>query len=306
MHLWEMELYGGYLNDLKADALRSSQSNCYVASYLKQRAESGHVAAPGLGLTENGWLRDTMLAYTAGSLLEAGSDTSSIVLRTFILFMLSDPGVLVKARDEVDKVVGPNRMPDFGDESKLPYVTACIKECLRRRPPGALVMRVVEEDDTLDGYFIPKGSTVVGNVWAIHMDPVRYPNPTLFNPDRFLATGDEMTPNHYAFGWGRRICPGSFIAEATLFIVISRILWGIEFRAPIDQVTGKPIIPDAADEESFSEGLVAGPRLFNVEFQPRSEKHATIIQSSFEDSQTMFEGLGLAKDERSSHGTPPI
>lgn len=135
----EMELYGGYLKDLKADDLRSSQSNCYVASYLKQRAESGHAAAPGLDLTEDGWLRDTMLAYTAGSLLEAGSDTSDIVLRIFILFMLSYPHVLAKARDEVDKVVGPNRMPDFGDESKLPYVTACIKECLRRRPPGTLV-----------------------------------------------------------------------------------------------------------------------------------------------------------------------
>jgi hypothetical protein len=71
-------------------------------------------------------------------------------------------------------------------------------------------------------------------------------------------------------------------------------------------VTGKQIIPDAADEESFSEGFVSGPRLFNVGFQARSAKHASIIRSSFEDSQTMFEGLGLAKDERSSHGMPPI
>jgi cytochrome P450 len=54
-------------------------------------------------------------------------------------------------------------------------------------------MRAAEEDDTWDGYFIPKGTTVVGNLWAIHMDPVRYPNPTLFNPDRFLAKADEMT-----------------------------------------------------------------------------------------------------------------
>ena len=54
-------------------------------------------------------------------------------------------------------------------------------------------MRAAKEDDTLDGYFIPKGSTIVGNIWAIHMDPVRYPNPTLFNPDRFLAKADEVT-----------------------------------------------------------------------------------------------------------------
>lgn len=134
-----MELYGGYLNDLKTEILRGSKTECYVASHLKQRAESGHTDASGLGVTDDGWLRDTILAYAAGTLLEGGSVTTSIVLRSFVLFMLNYPHVLLKAREEVDRVVGPNRLPRFEDELQLPYVTACIKECLRCRPPGPLV-----------------------------------------------------------------------------------------------------------------------------------------------------------------------
>ena len=88
--------------------------------------------------------------------------------------------------------------------------------------------------------------------------------------------------------------PGSFIAQASLFIAISRILWGIELQAPIDPLTGMSIIPNAADEETYSEGLVHGPRLFNVKFQPRSAKHADIIRTSFKEAQTVFESLGLA------------
>lgn len=49
------------------------------------------------------------------------------------------------------------------------------------------VPHAVSEDDTWNGYFIPKNTVVFGNVWAIHMDPNRYPNPTVFNPDRFLT-----------------------------------------------------------------------------------------------------------------------
>jgi hypothetical protein len=135
----EMELYGGYLDELKADVMRSSQSNCYVAPYLKERVDNGHADALGLGITDDGWMRDTMLADTAGTLLEAGSDTTSSALRSFVLFMLSHPQVVSKTREEIDRVVGTNRMPDFEDEFNLPYVTACVKECLRCRPPAILV-----------------------------------------------------------------------------------------------------------------------------------------------------------------------
>lgn len=55
----------------------------------------------------------------------------------------------------------------------------------------------VEEDDVYNGYLIPKGSVVIGNVWAIHTYPRRYPNPTVFDPERFFTPGK---PTRWASG----------------------------------------------------------------------------------------------------------
>lgn len=81
--------------------------------------------------------------------------------------------------------------------------------------------------------------------------------------------------------------------------MLSRIIWGTEFRAPLD-LEGYPSIPDAAEEESFTDGFSSGPRLFNVSFHPRSKKRAEIIRASFEEAQAEFKDSGLAIDERST------
>lgn len=130
-----MVLWGGLLKELQEEIDNGISRDCYVSSYLRQRAEAGHEDAPGCGITEDGWLRDTLLAYTAGTVLEAGSDTTASTMQSFILFMISHPDVMRKVRDELDRAVGPDRMPTFEDEPNLPYLVACIKETLRRRPP---------------------------------------------------------------------------------------------------------------------------------------------------------------------------
>ncbi|KDQ51281.1 hypothetical protein JAAARDRAFT_706542 [Jaapia argillacea MUCL 33604] len=309
MHEWEMELWGGLLEDIKNDMKNGIARDCYVGEYLRQRAESGIEDAPGCGLTENGWLKDKLLAYTAATVLEAGSDTTASTMQSFFLFMLSHPLVLKKVKEEVDSVVGPDRLPTWEDEANMPYLIACIKETLRRRPPTIMgIPHSADQDDVYEGHFIPKGSTVIGNVWTIHMDPIRYPNPQAFDPERFYkqneqtkwSSGPDMHDrDHYVFGWGRRFCQGSHIAEASLFIVLSRIIWGIDLEAPIDPKTKNPIVPDINDEEgTFTDGFVSVPKIFGVKFKPRSEKHADIIRRSFEEAQSEWQVLGLDVDER--------
>ena len=83
-------------------------------------------------------MQDDFLAYGAGSALEAGSDTTTMSIVTFILYMLSHPYALEKARAEIDRVVGPDRMPEFSDEERLPYFVACLKETMRLRPATPL------------------------------------------------------------------------------------------------------------------------------------------------------------------------
>ena len=76
------------------------------------------------------------------------------------------PDVLKKAHAELDAVVGPKRLPDFGDKDSLVYVNAIIREALRWIPVGPLgVPHCTSEDDELRGYFIPKGTVVMANVW---------------------------------------------------------------------------------------------------------------------------------------------
>ena len=67
-------------------------------------------------------------------MIEAGSETTSMQLNNMILGVLSNPTVLKRAQDELDRVVGFERPPDFGDEPNLPYIRAIIKEVMRWRP----------------------------------------------------------------------------------------------------------------------------------------------------------------------------
>ena len=102
----------------------------------------------------------------SGSLLEAGSDTTASTLYGFIQAMIVWPEVQKKAQAEIDCVVGPDRLPTVDDYDELHYIRCCIKESLRWMPTVILgVPHSVMRDDTYGNYVIPKGSTVINNVW---------------------------------------------------------------------------------------------------------------------------------------------
>ena len=129
---------------------------------------------------------------------------------SFLLSMTKNPEVQARAQAEIDSVITSlGRLPDFGDEDKLPYIEAVIAETHRLNPivPYA-VPHAAEEDDVYEDYLIPKGSTVIGNTWAIlHDEEVYGPEPMRFNPDRFMKEGGKdipPNPEKYAFGFGRR------------------------------------------------------------------------------------------------------
>jgi len=80
--------------------------------------------------------------------------------------MVLFPEVQQKAQEELDRVVGGNRLPSFGDKSSLPYISRVVLECLRWNPVTPLgVAHYLTEDDEYNGYRIPKGSTILANIW---------------------------------------------------------------------------------------------------------------------------------------------
>lgn len=134
----------------------------------------------------------------SGSMIEAGSETTSQALNNCIIGLLSNPEAVRKAHEELDSVVGDTRTPTFEDEKNLPWVRAIVQvfflssgkvlidqELLRWRPVNKFGMNHCNtEDDWYNGYFIPKGSVVMINWWALHYDPEYYPEPEKVIPSQ--------------------------------------------------------------------------------------------------------------------------
>lgn len=173
---------------------------------------------------ESQTLSKTELAYVLGVTYEAGSDTTSMALEVFVLAAVLHPDAVHKAQEELDRVVGPSRLPHFGDLDRLSYIQAFVKEVHRWRPiiPGGVPHATSDEDEYL-GYHIPKGATVFANHWAISMDSNTYHNPDAFNPDRWI---DDPSLPFSPFGFGRRICVGKF---AVYFLLVFHLLRGLVY-----------------------------------------------------------------------------
>jgi len=245
---------------------------------------------------------DDLASYITGTLLEAGSETTANTLIGFLCAMLVFPDVQRRAHEELDRVVGPEKMPMPGDEPNLQYIRGCVKESLRWLPTTILgaIPHALMKDDNYMGYRLPKGAGVLNNVYTIHNDSDRYPDPRKFDPDRFkddfqstfdaAVNPDVSKRDHFTFGAGRRICPGMHVAERSLFLGIARLLWAFDFKRPIDE-SGNEVIPDP---NKITQGFVCAPLPFKAVISPRDATRASIVRQEWEtakevnlDSETM-------------------
>ncbi|KDR69262.1 hypothetical protein GALMADRAFT_256096 [Galerina marginata CBS 339.88] len=242
-----------------------------------RRALEKHGGAEGT-LNDFG-LDELETAYALSAPFSAGVGTTLATLDVFFLAMLHNPHAMRRAQAEIDALLGvgagsQHRLPDFEDAEGLPYVRALIKETMRWRPIAPLgVPHSIIADDTYEGMLIPKGSTVFANIYAMSKDEGMFPSPDEFKPERYLNLDDSSSTDSsphpsFFFGFGRRICPGMHVAQNSLFIVITRILWAFNV-APIKDASGNPILPSPDD---FIGGLVVRPSPFNFVLEPRTDR----------------------------------
>ncbi|KAK7438404.1 hypothetical protein VKT23_018017 [Stygiomarasmius scandens] len=112
------------------------------------------------------------VGYIGGNLIEGGIDTSASILQTLVMVLSCHPEVLRKAQEEIDLLVGDDRVPRLDDIKNLPYIQAIIKELERFRPPVPFgVPHATIQDEEYRGYIVPKGCTLFLNQWGIFHDP---------------------------------------------------------------------------------------------------------------------------------------
>ncbi|OCH84376.1 cytochrome P450 [Obba rivulosa] len=221
-----------------------------------------------------------VIKSTLATIYLAGADTTVSTLATFFLAMALYPDVQVKAREELDAVLGGRRLPELSDQESMPYITSIMKESLRWKPVVPLNFpHRLTEDDVYRGYHLPKGSLVLANNWAILHDEDMYPDPSAFKPDRFMKDGkldsEIRDPATAAFGFGRRICPGRYMAQDQLWIVIASVLATFEIGKEVDG-NGQEIMP----ETDSLPGFLSHPRPFKCTIKPRSRAHAALVEAA--------------------------
>ncbi|KAF9552413.1 cytochrome P450 [Agrocybe pediades] len=222
--------------------------------------------------------REKLIIDVAATAYGGASETTLAVLRSFFVAMLCFPEVQKKGQKELDRVVR-GRLPGFQDESSLPYIGAIVKEAIRWAcvtPVG--LPHTSNEDHIYRGYFIPKDSIIIPNMWALLRDEKRYGHGTsAFRPERFLKDGkldpDVVDPQTIAFGYGRRECPGKHIALSHLFISIATVLATFDISEALDE-NGSPIPPKV----EWHSGVVREPTPFKCTIQPRSNEVVKMIR----------------------------
>ncbi|KMT17031.1 hypothetical protein BVRB_2g042320 [Beta vulgaris subsp. vulgaris] len=164
-------------------------------------------------LQEEYELSDDTITNILWDMITMGMDTISISVEWAIAELIKNPRIQKKAQNEMDLVIGSDRIMTEWDFSNLPYLRCIAKEILRLHPPTPLLLpHKANTDVKIDKYDIPKGSNVHVNIWAIARDPTVWKSPLEFRPERFMEEDVDMKGHDFRllpFGSGRRVCPGA-------------------------------------------------------------------------------------------------
>ncbi|KAF2252951.1 cytochrome P450, partial [Trematosphaeria pertusa] len=269
----QANLWMSFWSSLKTQMETKQAPECFVKQVIESNYEKQ-------GITE------LQAAFLAGSLIEAGSETTSAGTNAAILYLSAYPEVRAKAYEELSRVVGTSRSPAFDDEKDLPYIRAIVKETMRVRPVTNIgTPHYTTGPITYKNIFIPANSVVALQQYPIHYDSSLFPDPERFNPDRFLAYpeksgfyagGAASERDHWNFGAGRRICSGLHLAENSMFIVLAKLLWAFDICPPLDE-QARTMKVDLSDE-AFEPGANTIPKPYRVRWVCRGEETRRAIE----------------------------
>ncbi|XP_058106540.1 3,9-dihydroxypterocarpan 6A-monooxygenase-like [Magnolia sinica] len=179
----------------------------------------------------------------------AGTATTALGMEWTLSELIKNPRIIKRARDEIDSVVGKNRVVEESDIPNLPYIQAIVKETLRLHPTDSIILRESIEDCKINGYDIPAKTGLFINIWAIGRDPNYWENPLEFLPERFIDDNGraqiDLRGQHYhflPFGSGRRGCPGKTLAVQLIVTTIAAMIQCFKLKIDgNDEEEGGPI-----------------------------------------------------------------
>jgi len=203
------------------------------------------------------------LAFILRDLFVASSESVSISVAWALTILGNRREILERVQKEMDSVVPRDRFPSLYDKKNMPYFEATVLEVLRYRTVGPFsIPHMTTCDTSVEGFDIPKSTTVLVNLWSAHMDPLIWKDPDVFRPERFLD--DKMNVINQdlmiAFSLGKRACPGETMARQEVFLFLSSILHQFDILPPEGQTSIR---------EEMRPILVLSPAPYKLRLVPR-------------------------------------
>ncbi|XP_051016037.1 cytochrome P450 2D26 [Acomys russatus] len=191
---------------------------------------------------------DENLRVVVADLFMAGMVTTSTTLSWALLLMILHPDVQRRVQQEIDEVIGQTRHPEMADQTRMPYTNAVIHEVQRFAdiiPTN--VPHMTSRDIELQGFHIPKGTTLIPNLSSVLKDETVWEKPFQFHPEHFLDAQGHFVKHEafMPFSAGRRICLGEPLARMELFLFFTCLLQRFSFSVPDGQ-------PRPSDQSNFA------------------------------------------------------
>ncbi|KAI1331393.1 cytochrome P450 [Xylariaceae sp. FL0255] len=245
---------------------RGEQRMCFTRQYLEKGEKRSNISG------------DYEASCVIGMMALVGIFTVAGPLSYWLVSMVHYPEWQAAVQREVDTVCH-GRLPTLDDMPNLPVLRACIKETMRWKPNVPTgVAHEMETDDTYQGYYLPKGTRILPLDWAFLRNPIKYPDPDNFRPERWLEpcwpTYQEPLTTYptikglSSFGWGQRQCLGMTLTQDELLVACGALAWCFDLRPKKNPVTGENY-PVPLDKSNSL--LIVKPDPFQMAFIPRSE-----------------------------------
>ncbi|XP_019479520.1 PREDICTED: cytochrome P450 2D14 isoform X6 [Hipposideros armiger] len=189
------------------------------------------------GSTESSF-NDANLRLVVADLFTAGMVTTSTTLAWALLLMILHPDVQRRVQQEIDEVIGQVRRPEMADQARMPFTMAVVHEVQRFGDIIPLGLpHMTSRDIEVQGFLIPKGTTLMLNLSSVLKDEKVWKKPFRFHPEHFLDAQGHFVKNSafMPFSAGRRSCLGEPLARMELFLFFTCLLQRFSFSVPAGQ-----------------------------------------------------------------------
>lgn len=177
--------------------------------------------------------QDVHLRQTLMDIFIAGTDTTTFTLYYLIIALSLYPEMQERCFAEIKSTVGQDRTPTLADRDKLPYTDAFLHEVMRYWPLVPQVPRQCNENCSIGGYNLPKGTQVMLCTYNCHFDEGNFSDARQFKPEHFLTEEGKLAPyqrGFLPFGAGTRVCLGESIAKKTTFLLSVLLIQSFRFE----------------------------------------------------------------------------